>query len=207
MDEKVGDVLTIEDLFAYFKIEIEAAIQQLVSRAVSGHEVVDIFAAAGFDKPNVSILLEEFLAEVRELPQNNLAVETLKKLLQDEIKVRLRKNVAQSWAFAQMLEGSLNKYHNRAIDTQSKLLLKPRCPVSWEDRHRGGRLNVLRYGLGQDLTIPRTESLSAAKGGGRIVMLVQSAPIQEDVTHARFQHFALGILGLLKCYLGEDLVQ
>jgi len=95
--------------------EIEAAVQQLVSRAVSGQEVVDIFAAAGLDKLDISILSDEFLAEVKALPQKNLAVETLKKLLQDEIKVRLRKNVVQSRAFSEMLEQALHKYHNRAI--------------------------------------------------------------------------------------------
>ncbi len=95
--------------------EIEAAVQQLVSRAVSGKEVVDIFAVAGLDKPDISILSEEFLAEVRTLPQKNLAVETLRKLLKDEIKVRLRKNVVQMKRFSEMLEEALNKYHNRAI--------------------------------------------------------------------------------------------
>jgi len=95
--------------------EIEAAVQQLVSRAVSGHEVVDIFAAVGLDKPDISILSDEFLAEIRALPYKNLAVETLRKLLKDEIKVRLRKNVVQSRAFSEMLEEALTKYHNRAI--------------------------------------------------------------------------------------------
>ena len=96
--------------------EIEAAVRQLISRAVSGREVVDIFAAAGLEKPDISILSDEFLAEVRGLPHKNLAVETLKKLLQDEIRVRLRKNVVQSRAFSEMLEQALNKYHNRAIE-------------------------------------------------------------------------------------------
>jgi type I restriction enzyme R subunit len=95
--------------------EVEAAVRQLVSKAVSGSEVVDIFAAAGLNKPDVSILSDEFLAEVRALPQKNLAVETLKRLLQDELEVRLRKNVVQSRAFSEMLEEALNKYHNRAI--------------------------------------------------------------------------------------------
>lgn len=95
--------------------EVEAAVRQLISRAVSGREVVDIFAVAGLDKPDISILSDEFLAEVRALPQKNLAVETLRKLLQDEIKVRLRKNVVQSRAFSEMLEEALRKYHNRAI--------------------------------------------------------------------------------------------
>ncbi|HOV61200.1 MAG TPA: type I restriction endonuclease subunit R [Candidatus Hydrogenedentes bacterium] len=96
--------------------EIEAAVRQLVSQAVAGREVVDIFAAAGLDKPDISILSDEFLAEVRALPQKNLAVETLKKLLQDEIQVRLRKNVVQSRTFSELLEQALNKYHNRAIE-------------------------------------------------------------------------------------------
>jgi len=96
--------------------EIEAAVRQLVSQAVAGREVVDIFAAAGLEKPDISILSDEFLAEVRGLPHKNLAVETLKKLLQDEIRVRLRKNVVQSRAFSELLEQALNKYHNRAIE-------------------------------------------------------------------------------------------
>ena len=96
--------------------EMEAAVRQLISRAVSGREVVDIFGAAGLDKPDISILSDEFLAEVRSLPQKNLAVEALKKLLEDEIQVRLRKNVVQSRAFSEMLEQALNKYHNRAIE-------------------------------------------------------------------------------------------
>lgn len=96
--------------------ELEAAVRQLISRAVSGREVVDVFAVAGLDKPDISILSDEFLAEVRGLPHKNLAVETLKKLLQDEIRVRFRKNVVQSRAFSELLEQALKKYHNRAIE-------------------------------------------------------------------------------------------
>ena len=95
--------------------EMEVAVQQLISRVVSGTEVVDIFAAAGLDKPDISILSDEFLAEVRELPQRNLALELLKKLLNDEIRIRMRKNVVQARAFSEMLEEAVNKYHNRAI--------------------------------------------------------------------------------------------
>ncbi len=95
--------------------DMDAAVQQLVSKAVSGTEVVDIFAAAGLDRPDISILSDEFLAEVRTIPQKNLAVETLKKLLEDEIKVWLRKNVVQARAFSEMLEEAMRKYHNRVI--------------------------------------------------------------------------------------------
>ncbi|GBE13719.1 type-1 restriction enzyme R protein [bacterium BMS3Bbin14] len=96
--------------------EMETAIRQLVSRAVSSTEVVDIFAAAGLDKPDISILSDEFLAEVRQLPQRNLALELLRKLLGDEIKTRMRKNVVQARSFAEMLEEAINKYQNRAIE-------------------------------------------------------------------------------------------
>ena len=97
-------------------IEMETAIRQLVSRAVSSTEVVDIFAAAGLDKPDISILSDEFLAEVKQLPQKNLALELLKKLINDEIKTRMRKNVVQARSFAEMLEEAINKYQNRAIE-------------------------------------------------------------------------------------------
>ncbi len=97
--------------------EIDAAVRQLVSQAVSSTEVVEIFAAVGLEKPEISILSEEFLEEVRNLPQKNLAVEMLKKLIKDEIKSRLKHNVVKAKAFSEMLEAAVNKYHNRTIAT------------------------------------------------------------------------------------------
>jgi type I restriction enzyme R subunit len=96
--------------------DLDTAIRQLVSRAVSGTEVIDIFAAAGLQKPDISILSEEFLEDVRRLPQRNLAVEMLEKLLNDEIKVQERKNVVQARSFAEMLEETIRKYQNRTIE-------------------------------------------------------------------------------------------
>ncbi|GAB4248212.1 type I restriction endonuclease subunit R [Deferrisoma sp.] len=95
--------------------EMEAAVRQLISQAVAGAEVVDIFAAAGLSRPDISILSDEFLAEVRNLPQKNLAVEALQKLLRDQIRVGLRKNVVQERAFSELLEEALRKYHNRVV--------------------------------------------------------------------------------------------
>jgi type I restriction enzyme R subunit len=95
--------------------ELDNAIRQIVSRAVSSGEVVDIFAAAGLKKPDISILSEEFLAEVSHLPQKNLAVELLQKLLKDEIKTRSRRNVVKSRLFSTLLESSIRRYQNRAI--------------------------------------------------------------------------------------------
>ena len=96
--------------------EMDTAIKQLVSRAISSDEVVDIFASAGLQKPDISILSDEFLEEVRQLPQKNLAVETLRKLLNDEIKTRSQKNVVQARSFAEMLEKTIRKYQNRSIE-------------------------------------------------------------------------------------------
>ena len=97
--------------------ELDHAIRQIISKAVVSDEVVDIFAAAGLKKPDISILSDEFLAEVRGMPQRNLAVELLQKLLKGEIKARARRNVVQARSFAELLEQSVRKYQNRAIET------------------------------------------------------------------------------------------
>lgn len=96
--------------------ELDHAVRQIISRAVNPEGVIDIFAAAGLERPDISILSDEFLAEVRGLPQRNLAVELLQKLLKGEIKTRGRKNVVQARSFAEMLEQTLRRYQNRAIE-------------------------------------------------------------------------------------------
>lgn len=97
--------------------ELDLAVRQLVSKAVmtTDEGVVDVFAAAGMERPDVSILSDEFLEEVRALPYRNLAVELLRKLLHDEIKVVKRRNIVQGREFSDMLQQTLNAYHNRAI--------------------------------------------------------------------------------------------
>ena len=96
--------------------ELDHAVRQIISRAVASEGVIDIFAAAGLEKPDISILSEEFLAEVRGMPQRNLAVELLQKLLKGEVATRRRKNVVQARSFAQMLEQTLRRYQNRSIE-------------------------------------------------------------------------------------------
>ena len=96
--------------------ELDLAVRQIVSRAVASEGVVDIFAAAGLDKPDISVLSDEFLAEVRGMPHRNLAVELLQKLLRGEVSARRRKNVVQARSFAEMLEDTLRRYQNRAIE-------------------------------------------------------------------------------------------
>ena len=96
--------------------ELDYAIRQIVSRAVASEGVVHIFAAAGLEKPDISILSEEFLAEVRGMKQPNLAVELLQKLLKGELAARRRKNVVQARSFAEMLEQTVRRYGNRAVE-------------------------------------------------------------------------------------------
>ena len=89
--------------------------RQIVSRAVAPEGVTDIFAAAGLDRPDISVLDDEFLAEIRGMNRPNLAVELLKRLLKGEVAVRRRKNLVQSRSFSQMLEATLRRYRNRSI--------------------------------------------------------------------------------------------
>ena len=96
--------------------ELDHAVRQIISRAVASEEVLDIFTAAGLEKPDISILSDEFLAEVKNMPQRNLAVELLQKLLKGELTSRRRKNVVQARSFARMLEQTLHRYRNRAIE-------------------------------------------------------------------------------------------
>lgn len=97
--------------------EMEHAIRQIVSGAIASDEVIDVFAAAGLKKPDISILSDDFLAEVRNMPQRNLAVEMLRKLLEGEVKARRAQNAVLGRQFSKLLEESVRKYQNRAIET------------------------------------------------------------------------------------------
>ena len=98
--------------------QIDAAIRQLVSKAITTEgQVIDVFTAAGLKTPDISILSDQFLAEVRGLKHKNVAAELLEKLLKDELKVRSKRNLVQSQVFSEKLKKTLNAYHNRAIST------------------------------------------------------------------------------------------
>jgi type I restriction enzyme R subunit len=97
--------------------EREFAIQQIVSRAVVSTEIVDIMQAAGIQSPDISVLSDEFLAEVRDMEKKNLALEALRKLLNGEIRSQSKRNVTQSKAFSERLENAIARYHANAITT------------------------------------------------------------------------------------------
>ena len=102
--------------------QIDAAVRQLVSKAITTEgQVINVFTAAGLSKPDISILSDQFLAEVRGLKHKNVAAELLEKLLKDELKVRSKKNLVQSQLFSEKLKKTLNAYHNRAISTMQVL--------------------------------------------------------------------------------------
>jgi type I restriction enzyme R subunit len=112
-------ILTKRDISAKKRTneERELAIRQIISSAVVSDQVVDIFDAVGLEKPNIRILDEEFLAEVRSLPEKNLAVELLERLLEGEIKTRFAINVIQEKKFSELLVNTIKRYQNRAIET------------------------------------------------------------------------------------------
>lgn len=97
--------------------EKNSALKQILDNAIISDGVADVFALAGLDKPNISLLSDEFLKDVREIESRNLAVELLEKLLRDEIKARTRNNVVQEKKYGDRLLETLRKYHNRAIET------------------------------------------------------------------------------------------
>jgi type I restriction enzyme R subunit len=98
-------------------IDIETAIKQIVDEALSSDQVIDIFDAAGIRKPEISILSEEFLLEIKEMQHKNLALELLKKILNDEIRARAKTNIVQSRALLEMLENAIKKYNNGLLST------------------------------------------------------------------------------------------
>ena len=126
--------------------ELDQAVRRIISRAVAPEGVIDIFAAAGLEKPDISILSDEFLAEVRGMPQRNLAVELLQKLLKGELAVRRRKNVVQARSFAEMLEQTLRRYQNRAVEAAQ--VIEELIRLAREMREANARGEVL--GLSED---------------------------------------------------------
>ena len=95
--------------------EMETTIRQVIDKALVTEQVIDIFDASGIKKPDISILSEEFLMEVQGMKHKNIALEVLKKLLNDEIKTRMKTNLVQSKSLMEMLESSIKKYHNKVI--------------------------------------------------------------------------------------------
>jgi type I restriction enzyme R subunit len=123
--------------------DIETAIRQIINDAIISTEVVDVFEAAGLAKPNIEILTDEFLAQIRDLPRKNLALELLKRLLNDEIKQRTKTNLVQSKKFSEMLADAVKRYQSGLIDAAQVIdeMINLAKTIKEADK-RGERLNL-----------------------------------------------------------------
>ena len=128
--------------------EIETTIRQVVDKALVSEQVVDIFDAAGIKKPDISILSEEFLMELRGMEHKNIALEVLKKLLNEEICVRMQRNLVQGRSLMEMLEQSITKYHNKvitAVEVIDELIGLSKHIVAQDDAAKALRLSEYEY--------------------------------------------------------------
>ena len=124
-------------------VDIDSAIKQILTKAIISDRVIDVFAAAGLKKPDVSILSEEFLAEVKGMPQKNLAFEMLKKLLNDEIRFRQKKNLIQARSFEELLDKAIKAYTNKSIEAAEVIQrLIELAKKMREEQDRGKKLNL-----------------------------------------------------------------
>ncbi|CAM3681277.1 type I restriction endonuclease subunit R [Polaromonas hydrogenivorans] len=138
-------ILTKKDLSAQKKTDEQRdlAIRQIINSAVVSDSVVDIFDAVGLDKPNIGLLSDEFLAQVKNLPEKNLAVELLERLLEGEIKSRFASNVVQEKKFSELLAGVIKRYQNRSIETAQVMEeLVAMARKFQEAAHRGEQLGL-----------------------------------------------------------------
>ena len=150
--------------------QLDAAVRQLVSGAITTDaKIIDVFTAAGLPKPDISILSEQFLAEVRGLKHKNVAAELLAKLLHDEIKVRATRNLVQSRQFSELLQRTLNAYHNRAIATQEVIeeLIKLAKHLSAADQ-RGVDLGLTNEEIAFYDALANNESAVQAMGDDKL---------------------------------------
>ena len=125
------------------KYNLDTALKQIISEAVTSKGIIDIFKTLNMDKPEVSVLSEEFLSGVQKIEYKNLAFEALRKLLEDEIKIRFRKNLVKSKKFSEMLNEALKRYKNRSID--SAQVIKELVDIAKkvkEDKSEGKSLNL-----------------------------------------------------------------
>ena len=146
--QAVKVLLTKRDIVAKKRSdeEREQAIRQIIGSAVVSEQVVDIFDAVGLDKPNIGILDDDFLAEVRNLPERNLAVELLERLLEGEIKSRFGGNVVQDKKFSELLSNVIKRYQNRSIETAQ--VIEELIEMAKKFREAANRGEVL--GLSED---------------------------------------------------------
>lgn len=153
-------------------VEIETAIRQIVDKAVVSEGVVDVFDAAGIKKPDISILSDEFLAEVQHMERKNIALELLKKLLNDEIRTRTRKNFIQSRKLSEMLESTIKKYQNNLLTSAQVIeeLIHIAKDIRESDK-RGDALNLNEDELAFYDALANSESAKEVLGDKQLAVI------------------------------------
>ena len=160
--------------------QLHAAVRQLVSRAlVTDGQIIDVFMAAGLQTPDISILSDQFLAEVRGLKHKNVAAELLEKLLRDELKVRAKHNLVQSQLFSEKLRKTLNAYHNRAIATQEVIeeLIKVAKEMA-AARQRGVELGLTEDEIAFYDALAANETAVMAMGDDKLKLIAAELIVQ-----------------------------
>jgi len=128
--------------------EIETTIRQVIDKALVTEPVIDVFDAAGLKKPDISILSEEFLMDLKAMEHKNVAIEVLKKLLNDEIKSRVKKNLVKSKTLREMLENTIKKYHNKiltAVEVIEELISLSKEIVEMDNEAKAMELSDFEY--------------------------------------------------------------
>jgi type I restriction enzyme R subunit len=166
--------------------QMDAAIRQLVSKAITADgQIIDVFTAAGLPKPDISILSDQFLAEVRSLKHKNVAAELLEKLLKDEIKARSKHNLVQGQLFSEKLKKTLNGYHNRAIATQEVIeeLINLAKELDAATK-RGERLGLTNDEIAFYDALAANESAVAAMGDDKLKVIAAEliSQVRKSVT-------------------------
>jgi len=149
--------------------EIETAIRQVVDKAITSNKIVDIFEAAGIAKPDISILSDEFLSEIKGMKRKNLAFELLKKLLKDEIQARVQKNIIQSKKLMEMLENAIRRYQNNLITAAEVIdeLIKLARDIKMSDA-RGEETGMSEYELAFYDALANNESAREVMGDDKL---------------------------------------
>jgi len=152
--------------------EIDTAIRQIVDKAVVADGIVDVFDAAGIKKPDISILSDEFLEEVKHMEHKNLALELLKKILNDELKTRTKKNLIQSRKLSEMLENVIKKYQNNLLTTAQVIeeLIKLAKEIKNSDK-RGEKLNLNEDELAFYDALANNDSAKAVLGDKQLAVI------------------------------------
>lgn len=155
-------------------IDIETAVKQIIDEALSSDQVVDIFDAAGVKKPEISILSEEFLLEIKGMKHQNLALELLKKILNDEIRSRSKTNLVRSKALLEMLETAIKKYQNNLLSTAEIIqeLIELAREIKTEDR-RGAKLGLSEDELAFYDALETNDSAVQVLGDERIRLIAR----------------------------------